>query len=51
MKSQKPQNDFSQETKRGNGDAWRGLTKDTEPARREVDTGEWTPKPNPKLKD
>lgn len=39
----KPHNDFSRETKRGNGSPWGGLDRDTKPARREVDKGEWSP--------
>lgn len=41
----KPHNDFSRETKRGNGSPWRGLDKDTKPARREVDKGGLAPSP------
>lgn len=38
-------NDFSEETKRGNGSPWNGVRSDTKPARREVDYGKLSPSP------
>lgn len=43
----KPDNDFARETKQGNGSPWGGLDKNTQPARREIDEGEWVPPPSP----